>query len=199
MTIDYSFLGKLDLEEKDIIPPEVVVREFSAVLKQRTGGAVVGKVEDYDGTIWLTQDESISSGHGVISEDNAELGPLGGERRVYEFYLSTPNYKNYEYRVFFMYYGYSMYPVSIILDPIVADELHPGQYRNDHITCVSRENLEKMLSDIMNTGTMISVMQGLIDASLIYKDKPQKRVKRVVSDEERHKLPTDYGDDEVPF
>ena len=48
MTIDYSFLGKLDLEEKDIIPPEVVVREFSAVLKQRTGGAVVGKVEDYN-------------------------------------------------------------------------------------------------------------------------------------------------------
>jgi hypothetical protein len=66
-------------------------------------------------------------------------------------------YDKYKYRVFFVKYDTSNYPVSIILEESVARSISGGN-SGYVITCATREELKELTYKIFNSKKLISVM-----------------------------------------
>ena len=90
-----------------------------------------------------------------------DLGKIGQETHKFECYLYTPEYDKYKYRVFFVKYDTSNYPVNIILEESVARSIS-GNNSGYIMTCSTREELEELVYKIFNSKKLISVMQELI-------------------------------------
>lgn len=91
----------------------------------------------------------------------SDLGKIGQETHKFECYLYTPEYDKYKYRVFFVKYDTSNYPVNIILEESVARSISTGS-SGYVISCGTREELEELIYKIFNSKKLISVMQELI-------------------------------------
>ena len=93
------------------------------------------------------------------------LGKIGFNKSKFEFYLTTPKLSEYKYRVLFFEYGIGGYPVKIVLEQGIADEI----YKKDGANYVLIENNEQELKNTVNkillTKKVLGVMQELIDAS----------------------------------
>jgi hypothetical protein len=71
----------------------------------------------------------------------SELGKIGQETHKFECYLYTPEYDKYKYRVFFVKYDTSNYPVNIILEESVARSISTSG-SGYVFSCATREELE---------------------------------------------------------
>ena len=124
--IDYS--GKLDFNEIDLTAPDKVVAEILSHLPEATNNYVSGKIEPYDGLIESISNDTFSVlaksigqvGQYDVQED---LGASGEESKEFECYLYTPIYEHYKFRVFFMQYNLSHYPVKLVIEKSVAQNM----------------------------------------------------------------------------
>lgn len=105
-----------------------------------------------------------------IQED---LGEQSKEDHRYEVFLTVKGLEHYRYRLMFVDYGAISYPVTLVLNEMLAIE-YSGR-RNDIYYIDSMKELENMLDVVINSESMIDFIQKLINESL-----RQERVEKVV-------------------
>lgn len=157
---------KLDFNDIDLTAPEKVINEILTQLTEETKGIIRGDIVVYSGHVMPYTKANFSSLAAVIRSDEEvdiqnDLGKIGQETHKFECYLYTPEYDKYKYRVFFVKYDTSNYPVNIILEESVARSIS-GNNSGYIMTCSTREELEELVYKIFNSKKLISVMQELI-------------------------------------
>ena len=73
--------------------------------------------------------------------------------------------KNYKYRILFFEYGIGMYPVKIVLEQGIADEIFKKENANYNNWIWNKNELENVIINILKTKKVIKVMQELIYAT----------------------------------
>lgn len=160
---------KLDFTNIDLTAPDIVIREVLDELPIETNGMICGKIQSYSGQI-----ESYTTNRGVASlavtlgtvsevfvDIQTDLGKIGTETHKYECYLYTPEYEKYRYRMFFIKYNVSNYPVTVVLEESIAKSI--SENNGGYIyTCNTRGELETLVVNILTSKRMVTVMQELI-------------------------------------
>lgn len=157
---------KLDFNDIDLTAPEIVISEVLDQLSEVTNGIICGKIAAYGGPVMSHKNAALSSIAAALGSFDGkdiqdDLGKIGEETHKFECFLYTPEYDKYKYRVFFVKYDTSNYPVDIILEESVANSIScsASEYV---VPCATREQLEELMYRVFNSKRMISVMQELI-------------------------------------
>jgi len=171
MSYNFNFDGILNYDEEQAVSPDAVIAELGNQLEKATNGFIKGVVRQYNGPI-ESYDEvstfaSIASALGTLNahkdiQDN--LGVIGCQDYKFEFFLTAPKIENYKYRILFFEYGIGMYPVKIVLEQGIADEIFKKENANYIIQYATKTELENVILNILKTKKVIKVMQELIYA-----------------------------------
>ncbi len=153
----------------DKYPPEVVIRNIIQQIEEATNGYVIGNIEQYNGPIYsYTKNTGLSSLQTVLEPVNvdiqADLGAQGVENYRYEVFLTVKGLEHYRYRMMFVEYGSVAYPATIVMNEALAIEY--SNKRSFMFKVGSMKALEDMLDTIINSETMVSLIQSLINESL---------------------------------
>jgi len=167
MTENLNLGEKLDFADIDLTAPAKVIEEILSELPKETNGIISGKIEAYDGPVFscmtfdvLAKTDIVGALGGKKIDIQKDLGEIGQESYKYECFLYTPEYDKYKYRIFFVNYSISHYPVDIILEESVAESISSsGAYI---YTCDTRSELESLVLRIFSSKRVISVMQNLV-------------------------------------
>lgn len=194
MRYDFNFDGILNYDDDQVESPDMVIAELGKQLEKATNGFIKGVVKEYDGPVescdyGLSAFASIASALGtstVHKNIQDSLGAVGFHEYKFEFFLTAPKIENYKYRVLFFEYGIGMYPVKIILEQGIADEIFKKENADYVIEYATKAELENVILNILKTKKVTQVMQELIYA--------MRRFERL--DKERHKLMKESSDDE---
>lgn len=153
----------------DKYPPEVVVGNVLMQIKDATGGYVIGNIEQYDGPIFsYTKKNGLASLQTALESINidiqAELGEQGTENHKFEVFLTVKGLEHYKYRMMFVQRGSLAYPATVVMNETLAREYSD---KRDFVFKVnSMKDLEDMLDMIINSQTMVALIQNLINESL---------------------------------
>lgn len=172
-----SIKDKLDFSEIDLTPPNEVVEAILSSLPSITNGMVMGNIKSYDGPVesYTTTErvyspltglkEMLSTRDEVRRVDiQKELGKQGEDLKSFECYLFTPEYDGYKYRLFFMRYGLSKYPVRFTLEESIAKSI--ASLNSRYIVDVdNRTEVEKLIDLIFTSQKVVNVIQELIHIS----------------------------------
>lgn len=153
----------------DKYPPEVVIRNILKQIEEATRGYVIGNIEKYDGPIFSytksTGLTSLQTAFEPVAVDiQDDLGVQGTENYRYEVFLTVKGLEHYRYRMMFVDYGTVAYPVTIVMNEALAIEY--SSKRNTTFNIESMSDLENMINMIINSKTMLSLIQSLINESL---------------------------------
>lgn len=183
---------RLIFDNLDLTPPKAIIESLIAQIKEQTKGIVIGVIKEYDGPIEpykkVVQDSipsiasmsisSIWNSHIQPKEEIIEvdiqntLGKTGDELSKYEFYLGTPIYEQYKYRICFLQHGIANYPVKVVLEQGIADEINK---RGRNSTCIYNINspteLEQLMVEIVTSRKVLEIMQELININHINSEK----------------------------
>lgn len=177
---------KFSFDLVDKYTPEDVIKKSLVQINDATQGYVKGNIEEYGGPIRSYTKQtglaatlsSIQTKSETIKVDIQE--DLGEQSKVdhrYEVFLTVKGLEHYRYRLMFVDYGAISYPVTIVLNEMLAIE-YSGR-RNDIYYIDSMKELENMLDVVINSESMIDFIQKLINESL-----RQERVEKVVIKDE---------------
>ena len=177
---------KFSFDLVDKYTPEDVIKKSLVQINDATQGYVKGNIEEYCGPIRSYTKQtglaatlsSIQTKSETIKVDIQEdLGEQSKEDHRYEVFLTVKGLEHYRYRLMFVDYGAISYPVTIVLNEMLAIE-YSGK-RNDIYYIDSMKELENMLDVVINSESMIDFIQKLINESL-----RQERVEKVVIKDE---------------
>lgn len=176
MKYDLGLNDKLNFDKVDLTPADIVVEEIAKELKSETRGLVDCNVKPYAGEIYsriVTKPSSMASsmtmltsaldtrGHEEIFDVQDSLGELINKENKYEVYLSTPKYKNYKFRLMFLKYDSTIYPVTIVLEQEISTQLQNAH--NSYIYKIgSREEFEKFIISVIKTEKVTNILQQLV-------------------------------------
>ena len=176
MKYDLGLNDKLNFDKVDLTPADIVVEEIAKELKSETRGLVECNVKPYAGEIYsriVTKPSSMASsmamltsaldtrGHEEIFDVQNSLGELINKENKYEVYLSTPKYKNYKFRLMFLKYDSTIYPVTIVLEQEISTQLQNAH--NSYIYKMgSREEFEKFIISVIKTEKVTNILQQLV-------------------------------------
>lgn len=168
--------GKLDFSDIDLTAPNKVVEEIVAQLARATNDIIHGAIVEYNGHItsytkagW----SAISAALGTIDtkvDIQTTLGKSGEEEHKYELYLHTPLHKHYKFRILYLQYGIANYPVKVVLEQNVANDVYDESNASYIVTCDNRDELEELIYSILNSKKIIRVMQELIRINQVQKE-----------------------------
>lgn len=149
--------------EKDINTAQEILQEQCDYLMNNTRGKIIAKVAEYDGpTQSYTEKSTFSSISETLKDQfvniQTALGETSSNKFAYEFYITSSATPNYKYRIMFMTYGITFYPVNITLDESIASEIHQDQY----IICETQEQLENILEQILNSSQLEKIINNLL-------------------------------------
>lgn len=167
MDIKLNLGEKLDFTDIDLTAPNIVINDVLEELPIETNGLICGKIQSYSGHITSYQKSTgisaVAAAFGTTSEKvdiQNDLGKIGIETHKFECYLYTPEYEKYHYRMFFVKYDVSNYPVTLVLEESIAKSISG---KNGYIyTCNTRNELEDLVINILTSKRIITVMQELI-------------------------------------
>ncbi len=156
----------------DVCVPEEVIRKSLEQIGEATRNYVVGVVAHYSGEIYsytkpigfVAAMRSIQTSGTVDVDIQDELGDLSNESHRYEVYLSVKNMDNYKYRLMFVDYGAVAYPVTIVLNDVLAEEY--CDQRKDSFSIDSMKELQELMDIIINSQTLFKLIQSLINESI---------------------------------
>lgn len=153
--------------------PDKIIAELGEKLEKETNGYVRGEVNLYDGPI---ESYSISTnfskivaalGTSAINKNiQDDLGEQGYDESRYEFSLVSPYLDMYKYRLLFFEFGIGLYPVKVVLEQGIADEIFQQENAVYTIELNNKDELENMVFNILNTKKVVHVMQNLIYAAM---------------------------------
>ncbi|MBQ7113678.1 MAG: hypothetical protein IJO10_05505 [Clostridia bacterium] len=181
--IDLS--SKLNFADIDLTAPNTVVEEIANQIADETNNIVQGKVATFSGHVYsYTQSglAGLSAALGTVEKRvdiQTTLGKQGEEKHKYEFYLSTPAYPSYKYRVCYLQYGISNYPVNVILEQHIADDVYSESDAGYIIKCNTRAELEELIVKVIYSKRIIGVMQELIHINQVHRGAGQEEYESV--------------------
>lgn len=169
--------SKLNFDNTDINAPYTIIKNFADQIKEETNGMIKGAVEVYDGPVDSYTPSSFLS---VIQDTLAKpmkkidiqesLGKQGEALIQYEFYLSTPVFEHYKYRICFIQYGIANYPVKVVLEQNIADEINPQDDINNYVfSCNNWKEFNRLIKKVIFSKKIISIMQELINIYQIHR------------------------------
>ena len=178
-----DFSNDLDFDNYDLKPAKQIVEEFIVELKKATKDKIIGVITDYNGAIEpykkvVTKmpmsglsafasafSSSLQPQEEIVEVDiQQNLGKTGDTLQTYEFYITTPAYEQYQYRICFLQHGVANYPVKVVLEQSIADEINKKGLNSTCIyPCCSPSELENLLLDIIYSRTLKTIMQELIN------------------------------------
>lgn len=168
-----SLKEKLNFDKVDLTPPDEVVTEMAAELEDATNSLVNCTVSPYTGPI-RSYTETKTTGIGAaldvftprtieerIDIQN-ELGEIGKTKKKFEVCLTTPQNHAYKFRLMFIEYDATIYPVTVVLESEVARQLI--QYGNGYIYSFgTRKDFQEFLDNVIGTRKVMAILQQLID------------------------------------
>ena len=86
--------------------------------------------------------------------------------KTYSVVIKSPQYPNYKYRMFFMEFNFTFYPVKFALDEAISKELG----YNEIITAKNEDEFEMILGNIITSDKVTSIIEGLLTAISINKN-----------------------------
>lgn len=165
--------SRLNFDPIDLTAPDKVIKCICQQLSEQTNGCVIGAVEEYSGRIEsYTQKSSVATMATLLGETEKKiniqnsLGKIGNECNRFEFYLRTPIYEDYKYRILFFEYGTGNYPVKVVLEQGVAEEIL-GEYKGYITFPETRDAFENLIYNVLSSSHIVGVMQELINISRI--------------------------------
>lgn len=168
MTFNFELIDKFT--------PDVVVKKKIEQVEVVTKGYVKAEIKEYSGPI-KSYKKKIPSFQTALSAFQTEekevdiqedLGELDQKRCRFEVFLSVKGLEHYKYRMMFLDYGTISYPVTVVMNEDLAVEYSGRRNATFHID--SMQNLEEMIDQILQSGTMISLIQSLINEALRYEN-----------------------------
>lgn len=165
---------KFTFELLDRYTPDIVIKSSLEQIEKATKGYVMGNIEKYDGPVrsyTKTKQSGLAALGGlqtmtqtVTVDIQNDLGEQDLEQHKFEVFLSVKGLEHYKYRMMFVDYSTISYPVTIVMNEELAI-IYSGR-RNDQFVINSMKELEEMMDIIINSDTMISLIQNLINESL---------------------------------
>ena len=158
----------------DKYTPEAVIQDSLKQIEEATNGYVRGNIAEYDGPIGTyTKNIGMLGALGTLATKTEtvqvdiqnDLGELDDEDNRFEVYLTVKGLEYYKYRMMFVDYGAVSYPVTIVMNEALAKEYNGGK-RNERFSLNSMKELEDMLDIVINSDTMLTLIQNLINESL---------------------------------
>ena len=167
----YNLNADYDFNVADSVMPNIVMSDICNELEKITRGFVVANVREYEGRIesydtmgaMAALASSLQSTLYVDIQD--KLGTIEEKSFKYELFLTASQIENYKYRVLFMKYGIAGYPVKVVLEQDIADELNNEENSGYIYTLDSKDEFENLLVKIFNSKTIQKIVQNLITAS----------------------------------
>lgn len=162
-----DFSGLLDFSEIDLTAPNVVVAGFAEQIENATNGIIKGKVAAYDGHVFSYTQKGydmkilLSATEDKHIDIQTTLGRQGEKSYKYEFYINTPVYESYKFRICYLQHGLGNYPVKVILDENIAGSISVNSSKYIY-TCNDRTDLEALMDKVLYSKYLISIMQELI-------------------------------------
>ena len=193
MSYDFNFDGILNYDDDQAVSPDTVIAELGNQLEKATNGFIKGVVREYNGPIesydQMSAFASIASalGTSLVHRDIQDnLGEIGYQEYKFEFFLTTSKLEDYKYRVLFFEYGIGMYPVKIVLEQGIADEIFKKENADYVVEYVTKTEFEIVILNILKTKKVTKVMQELIYAMKRFErlDKGQPKLIEKISDTE---------------
>ena len=168
---------ELDFNDIDLTAPDIVIKEILSQIPEQTKNIISGKIESYSGYVKShkrTVDSIVSIGRifepkEITVDVQDSLGARGEERKKFECFLYTEIYKNYKYRLFFVEYGISEYPVALVVEKSIADSIFPRYAKDDIFICNNRGELEDLVCAILTCNRTLSVMQEIVRIAQVKK------------------------------
>ena len=171
----FNFSGKLDFNDIDLTAANKVVQKIVDQLETETNGIILGKVLPYSGSVVSYTKPGLSGISAILGTDDikvdiqASLGRQGEEEHKYEFYIETPLYSKYKYRICYLQYGASNYPVKVVLEEHVANEVFANSSTGYIVQCQTPQELEELIVKVIYSKVVLNVMQELIRINQIQK------------------------------
>lgn len=172
--------SKLNFDKSDLTAPTTIIKEMAEQIERETYGIIKGVVDEYRGSI-VSYKTSISfSGlqAALFGSESTEndiqklLGKQGENLSKYEFYLNTPVLTQYRYRICFIQHGIANYPVDVVLEQSIADEVNKrgaNSNSNYNYTCYNSKEFEELIIKVIYSKKVIRIMQELINIYQIHK------------------------------
>jgi hypothetical protein len=162
----------LSFDDVDKSAPEKTVSEMCDQLKSQSRDYVQGVVQPYNGHIESYTKVGFSGITAALSYDQkvdiqSDLGKVGYENHQFEFYLSATSLPQYKFRLMFFSYGIGGYPVKIILEQSVADDVFQRFNGKYIVECKSKDELKNTVSQVLNSKRVVQIIQELINASIL--------------------------------
>ncbi len=167
----YGLKSDYEFNDSSVITPDVVMREVCDELSEVTKGFVTGNVSEYEGQIesydMISEIASISAGIAATTKKDIQeqLGAIGERDFKYELYLTVSQVKDYKYRILFVKYPIGGYPVKVVVEQGIADELNNEEGLGYVYTVETKEEFERFLVKIFNSKILQKVIQNLITVS----------------------------------
>ena len=163
---------KLKFDADNIMTPDVTISEIGTQLEALTNGIVKGIVNKYDGPIEsyniLSGMASLAAALGTSKAHDIQndLGRIGYQPFRFEFYLTSVALPNYKFRIMFFEYELGGYPVKIVLEQGLADEIFKKENAEYIFEIQTKNELKDTVSQIIASNRALKIIQGLIDVSL---------------------------------
>ena len=167
---------KFSFELIDKYTPKDVIKKSLDQIKDATQGYVIGNIEEYSGPIHSYTKQtgltlalnSFQTKSETVVNIQDDLGEQSNENHRYEIFLKVKGLEHYKYRLMFVEYGTISYPVTIVLNEMLAIE-YSGK-RKDTYYIDSMQELKNMLDIVINSDKMIDFIQKLIYESLRHEE-----------------------------
>lgn len=189
MSNEIKLEGFLSFDDVDKSAPEMVVSEMCDQIKSQTRNYIQGVVQPYEGHIESYKEAGINALSLALSNVSKEreidiqcdLGRVGYENHKFEFYLTAMALPKYRFRLMFFSYGIGGYPVKIVLEQSIADEIFQRTNGKYIIECKSRNDLKNTIIRVLNSKPVVQIVQELINASILAKS--QEILEPLIGDE----------------
>lgn len=191
MSVDLNSVlnEKLNLEPTDLTSPDIVIQEIANQISTYTKGSVKAVVEEYNGRIesyttksGLAAFTALAESVSVVEHDvQDQLGEIGANRTNYELYFAADSLPNYRFRVLFFGFGIGQYPVKLVVEQAIAKALNKQGYT---FYAKNRTELENIVLSILSASKTIDILQELVYAVQIAKEKDLSAVVEIASREE---------------
>jgi len=152
-------------DNSELKSPKNIVQEQCDELDRITNSLVIGKIQDYDGPIRSYSSNLASAITRTMNptfDVQDELGDVSGTKFRFEFFLSSKHTPKFKYRVLFLEYGISFYPLLIVMDETIAKELN-CQYC---VECNDETDFNNLLAGILNSDKMKNVVNSLFSINI---------------------------------
>lgn len=162
-------MWKIDADKEDIVKSaRELVYEQCLFLSDATSEKIIARVSEYEGEYinhppinkYTKSFENMQIIEPEFDVQNV-LGENASENDntfVYELYITSKKTPKYKYRAFIMYYGIELYPVHIIMEEQIAEELK----LNTEIAVTSESEFKEVLSGILGCKRISSVVEKLL-------------------------------------